>query len=151
MRETVRSLRAYFLVVGVLAGIGGINNIHHLLAVPAGLVATWLRMLALLMSGLSLFVAAALIYAGATVRRSLEKGDPRRVQKIVLFVGGVYVLSILANMILELHFIARANPSPYVIGLAVSVALTWYLYTNTRRLAAEAMERRRKELGETFA
>ncbi len=119
MRETVRSLKAYFIVSGLLGGA------ISLLAIARSVSA--LDLVANLV-GLGLCIA----YVSVGVRlRGLLVAAPRQVFAVLIagavFLGVCLLLSIVAGAV-------RATLPTVAIGGVT----TWYLYSNARRLAAES-------------
>ncbi|HOX45370.1 MAG TPA: hypothetical protein PK668_17370 [Myxococcota bacterium] len=142
MRETVRSMRAYFIIAGLgVCGYAALNLIAFLEA-RAMPLKVWLKVFFVSMQAIGLLVGLALLYAGVMARRHLDRGEPRRVQQIVLFAGGAEVVTGLAVTGVDLWLTGGQSVVLNAIVLGVSLAITWYLYVNARRLAAEARERR---------
>ncbi|HSA24528.1 MAG TPA: hypothetical protein P5076_23910, partial [Myxococcota bacterium] len=78
----------------------------------------------------------------AAVFQAVPEQPARRVQQIVLFAGGAEVVTGLAVTGVDLWLTGGQSVVLNAIVLGVSLAITWYLYVNARRLAAEARERR---------
>jgi hypothetical protein len=118
MRETVRSLRAYFILSALLSGGA---NLWTLVNTPSGVAAAF----ALIGLGFS----AAYLYLAFNLRRLLATNPPRITNVLIagaVFLGLLFVLDLLSK--------AAGGTLPVtVIGLLI----TWYLFVNVRRLAAE--------------
>ena len=118
MRETVGSLRAYFIVAALLSGVRGVLA---LLAEPIGLGA--------IPSIVVILFAAVYLYVGLRLKTLLTKA-PAQVLGIVLTGGGLIGIFLFASILVG---------SAFGVGMAVvELLIVWYLYANTRRLAAEA-------------
>ena len=151
MRETVGSMRAYFIVVGlVAAGIGALT-LYRLGLAPTGFFPGWLVIVLYALPIVTLLVSLALLYAGFTVKSQFEKGEPRRIQKIILLSGGAYLLSGAVRVGLIMAFVpGNRGLTNELIEVGIGFAITWYLYVNARRLANEAIEKRKQEASEAF-
>ena len=119
MRETVRSLRLYFVLTAVLGGTVNVIALQR----PIGLVAETL-------SVLGIVFALAYLYLGLRLRRLLAT-SPRQITA-VLIAGAVFLLLLLA--LDALSGFQGGTLAQVVLGLLV----TWYLFVNVRRLAAES-------------
>jgi hypothetical protein len=120
MKETPGSLQAYFLIVGVLAGIAN---------------ASWLKdakgaMIAGIVTGLA--VSLGFIIAGLRIKSELPKGATSilRLLVFVIILQGVELAVVLATAGM------RATREIVIVGIGLVIAL--YLYMNVKRLAAEA-------------
>jgi len=117
MRETVRSLKAYFIVSALLSALA---NLRVLIAGGGVGVVSGL---------LGLAFAAAFLYVGFRLRHLLQT-TPRQVTTLLMAAAGFMVLIFLMDILVG----AGAGSWPMV---AVGLLLTWYLFVNVRRLAAE--------------
>jgi hypothetical protein len=118
MKETAKSLRAYFIIVGVL---GVYMNATGLLALPGVLL--------MAIEGISLVFALAYLYFGA-VLPSLLRAGTERIYVVLAANAAVTVVQALLLLV-----------APNVFALvicAVGIAICAYLYFNVKRLAAEA-------------
>jgi len=119
MRETVRSLRIYFILSGLLSG--GMN-LTSLLQGASGAVAAF----ALVGVGF----AVAYLYVGIALPQLLTKA-PARVTNVLIagavFLALLFLLDLLSGM--------TGRTLPMVL---VGLLITWYLFVNVRRLAAES-------------
>jgi hypothetical protein len=153
MRETPRSLRAYFIIVGLLGGLVYtaqlVAGVRLAVSPAADLVAAWILVVLILVALVKLAACVGFLYAGITLRRYLDKGDPRRILKIILFSGGAYVFTAVVG-ILAAKSLGGELGAGNLGGTVVGLLITWYLYVNTRRLARESMEARKMKLEETF-
>ena len=119
MKETVGSLRAYFILSGLVSGALNVVALQHAEPAPAKLLAI-----------VGLGFAVAYVYAGARLG-PLIAGAPARV--LWLLIAGGLFLAILFGVGL-LYGAALAALPKIILGLLV----TWYLFVNVRRLAAES-------------
>ena len=119
MRETVRSLRAYFIVLGVLSGA---QTIFALATQPVNLETVFLLA--------SFVLAAAFLYVGIRLK-TLLASSPRLVIGVVLATG---VLSAL----LLLLMIVFGGPIGGMVQAVIGLLIAWYPYNNVRRLSAES-------------
>ena len=120
MKETARSLRTYFVLVGV------VNGFLSALA----LLNPFSDILSKVMSLVSLAVAVAAFGVAFALPLLLRTAPFVIVAMIALF-PAVSVLSSLSKLVATGHF-PWVNP-------AVSLAVAAYLYVNVRRLAKEAI------------
>jgi hypothetical protein len=119
MRETARSLKMYFILSGVLTGIQNgmiLGRDGPGLAKVFGLI--------------GLCFAVAYLYAGIRLRDLLATNVNQIL--MILLAGAFYLLVVLALAAL-VGQVASALPM-----VALSLAITWYLYANVRRLEAES-------------
>jgi hypothetical protein len=128
MKETVRSLRVFFIVIGVAAGLNKLSA-----------VLTWFRagQLPPLVPGMfiavDLAVAIGFVIAGITLRSALPNGA-RWIKRLItvprVFRGA------------EIIYLVTGAPSPFERGwglrLTLGIFLPLYLYVSVRRLANEA-------------
>jgi hypothetical protein len=119
MKETVRSLKAYFILSGLISGA---LNVSAFLRGEAALG----RVIALVGLGF----AMAYLYAGFRLRQLLATA-PGQVLK--LLIAGAVFLALLFGLDLLSGMTGGTLPS-VIVGLLI----TWYLFVNVRRLAAEA-------------
>lgn len=118
MRETVRSLRVYFILTGL---IGGASNLASVIRGESAVGAV--------LSLISLAFSIGYLYAGIRLRPLLATGAR---QIYVLLVGGVVWLALLLGLALVAGSAGALWPI-VVLGLLIS----GYLYVNVRRLASE--------------
>ena len=118
MRETVRSLRIYFIVVAVAGGAINLTALYSSTEILGTLIA---------MIGIG--IAVAYLYAGLCLRRLLAK-SPSQITGVLIAGGAFLVFLLLLNVLSGMQ---GGNLVRAIIGLLI----TWYLLTNVRRLAAE--------------
>ena len=115
MRETVGSLRAYFVLTGLLG----------LLSVVSVLRANSVGPLALVMEAVSLAFSVAFIYVGFSLARLLSTSANRIIGLLYASAGWtvlLFILSLLGGM------------SPFaIVVFVVSLLILWYLLKNVRR------------------
>jgi hypothetical protein len=117
LRETVGSLRVYFILV---AAVSALFNVANLLGGARGLVTV-------ISSLVGLGLALAYFNVGVRLKRLLVT-SPTQITG-VLMAGAVFVM--LVFLFEALSGVPGETP---VLGLLI----VWYLYRNVRRLAAEA-------------
>jgi len=118
MRETVGSLRAYFIVGSLLTLVPALRS---LVSEPLGL--------GTLFSLIPLMFGMAYMYLGIRLKSLLVEA-PGQVITVLLAGGVVLVIFLVVNLVTRSIF-----------GVALSVVellIVWYLYVNVRRLAAAA-------------
>lgn len=116
MRETAKSLQAYFVVVAVLTGAGALFTVLR----GAPIFSTSLAVLRLL-------VAAAFIYAAL--------GLPRFLEKSLAPVHAILALAVIANLGgIALSFVRHEQVA--AIGSAASILIIWYVYSALRQIEA---------------
>ena len=126
MKETVRSLRAYFILSGLASLWFQFLDVRaHLRAgiSPATILATAIGLV-----GVGL--AVAFLYVGGFLPKLLQSSPNRIV--ILLYVGAGW--AILASLLSLLNGVQFGT----IVVLGISLLILWYLLRNVRRLAAEA-------------
>ena len=119
MKETVRSLRAYFVVVAVLSGA---MNLAALVRPVNGL--------SMVISLIGLGFALAYLYLGVRLKRLLVS-SPEQVTG-VLIAGAVFLVLLFGlGMLFGLQ---GGLVAQVILGLLIA----WYLFVNVKRLAVEA-------------
>jgi hypothetical protein len=118
MRETARSLRAYFIVVGLLSGV---PNVLALLAEPMGLGTVF--------SLAAVGLAVAYLYLGIRLKVLLLTA-PGQITTVILAGGALIIVALIISLL--------AGSAPGLIQAVIGLLITWYLYTNVRRLASES-------------
>lgn len=125
MRETVRSLRIYFILSGVASLWFGLQNLMSDLRLgisPAVALAT--------VTGIAnVAFSLGLIYVGLLLRRLLQNSGRSIV--ILLYLSGC--LAILNSF---LSWLGGGGLTAMII-LAITLLILWYLLRNVRRLAVE--------------
>lgn len=126
MKETVRSLRAYFILSGLASLWFQFLDVGaHLRAgiSPATILATAIGIVGV---GLAL----AFLYVGGFLPKLLQS-SPHRIG-ILLYVGAGW--AILTSLLSLLNGLQIGT----IVVLGISLLILWYLLRNVRRLAAEA-------------
>lgn len=128
MRETIRSLRAYFILTGLASlffgSLGVAANLRSAIS-PATIVAAAIGIV-----GISL--ALAFLYVGGCLPALLRSSSHRII--LLLYVStGWAVLSFLLSLLNGVQGVT-------VFVLVISLLILWYLMRNVRRLAAEAQQ-----------
>lgn len=142
LKETARSLRLYFLVVGTIATLLAVRALgdatRHPVAAPSGIVilALWFPLLARLVLG------PAFVVAGITLKGALE-GGAGWIKNLVKLAAAVLVVEVLAGMVVATNSIGTSTNSAELLGQAMGRALIpllilWYIHASLWRLAAEA-------------
>ena len=119
MRETVRSLRLYFVLTAVLGGALNLVALQR----PSGVVAN-------VVSVVGIAFALAYLYLGLRLGRLLVT-SPGQITA-VLVAGAVFLVLLLALDALS------GFQGGSLVQVVVGLLITWYLYVNVRRLAAES-------------
>jgi len=119
MRETVGSLRAYF----ILSGLAGIFSVLRVNVLNAGIIGAAVGLVTI---GFSL----AFVYVGFALRRLL-RGSTNHIATLLYASAGWTVFAFLLSIF--------GGPSALgVVTLILSLVIVWYLLKNVRRLAVEA-------------
>ncbi|HMG52608.1 MAG TPA: hypothetical protein VK601_03980 [Kofleriaceae bacterium] len=153
LKETERSLRAYFIVIGVLGTLVALSELGHASkASPIArsivvTLATWFPPLA------HLVLAPAFVVAGITLKRALERGAPRTKQLVKISAAVIAVECVLGVVVL--NSLGAMQSSSELAGRAFGRALIpllilWYVYASLRRLADESQRRIVDALGSKF-
>ena len=120
MRETVGSLRAYFIVSGLLSAL---YALRLSLLVGASIVVIIFQLVTICFS-------SAFVYVGFTLPKLL-KGSTSRIVTL-LYASAAWTL-----LLFVLNLFGR--PSLFaVVSLLSTLLILWYLLKNVRRLAGEA-------------
>jgi hypothetical protein len=119
MRETVRSLRTYFVIVAVLSGA---MNLAALVRPASGLD--------MLISLIGLGFALAYFYLGVRLKVLLVS-SPQQITG-VLIAGAVFLVLLLGLGMLS------GLQGGLVAQVILGLLITWYLFVNVKRLAVEA-------------
>ncbi len=123
MRETVRSLRAYF----ILSGLATLFSYSRDLFVSFQGAFTFATVFGIIGIGFSL----AFLYTGFSLP-GLLKSSVGRIVKLLYVSASWVVFAFLLELL-------AGRPSPVaVFTLVLGLLILWYLLTNVRRLAAEA-------------
>jgi hypothetical protein len=126
MRETVRSLRIYFILSGLVSLWFGFQNLVS--DFQAGI--SPVMMLVIATGVASAVLALGFLYVGVFLEKLLQHSSNRIVMLLYASIG----LAILSS---TLSFLGGGGVTAVVV-LAVTLLILWYLLRNVRRLAAEA-------------
>jgi hypothetical protein len=122
MRETVRSLRAYFIFSG-LAGLFFAASALRVSLLGAGIISVIVGLISI---GFSL----AFVYVGFTLQKLL-RGSASGIVTLLYVSAGWTVFFFLLSLF--------GGPSAFgLVTLILTLLILWYLLKNVRRLAAEA-------------
>jgi len=134
MRETEGSLKAYFIVAGVLGALVTVNDLNGIGAVSSLLPASW-KLPIYAHDLVRIALSVGFIIAGARLKAELPRGA-RWIQQLLL----LGLVMQLGTTIWLGALIGGQVPGLYIPAL-VGMLITAYLLHNLRRLAAEAMAR----------
>jgi hypothetical protein len=127
MKETVGSLKAYFIVVSILGIIGSLVALGSLQINPVFLV-----------TGLiGLAFSVTYLYIGITLRKLLVE-SPKLIDNMLLASMAYQVITFLLSLLNGFH-------TGLVIQLAIALLLLWYLLANVRRLSKEVKSKVQSE------
>lgn len=119
MRETVGSLRAYFVLVGGLNTLGGILLMRQTEGAPVSQVFGVI----LLVLGIGFLVAAVRLPVFLATTTTFIKGL-------------VYSVIILQLLFIGMMVLADAKPGEYILPF-IRILICWYILVNVNRLAGE--------------
>src|SRR5215472_17005860 len=126
MRETVRSLRAYFILSG-LAELY-IQSLQLLSALRWTISVVTILMAIVAMVGIGFSIA--FLYVGVQLPTLLRNAVNRIATLLYVSAGWLVVTSVLGFFVGDRPWVA--------VGLAICLLIVWYLLRNVRRLAQEA-------------
>lgn len=140
LKETPRSLRLYFIVVGAIATLWALASLGDAAKVPtSGIVklAIWVLVLGRLVIG------PAFVIAGVTLGRALENGAAGT--KALVRVAALLVVAEVVLYSMAVNTVGSMPDSAELMGRAVGRAvipllILWYIHASLRRLAAEAQQ-----------
>lgn len=136
MRETTRSLRAYFIIAGAIAlllGLRDLSTVTKLGSILGSLPASW--QLALWFPLLSqLALAACFIWAGVQLPAALTRGAGW-IKTLML----VTIVVQIVDMALVASVLGTELGTTALIRSFIALLIAAYLLANIRRLADEAM------------
>jgi hypothetical protein len=141
LKETPRSLRLYFIVVGTIATLWAFATLGDATKVPAtsgiATLAIWLPVLGRLAMG------PAFVFTGLTLGRALESGAAGA--KTVVKLAAALVVAEVVLFAVAVNSAGSSVNSAELMGRQVGRALIpllilWYIYASLRRLAAEAQQ-----------
>lgn len=126
MRETVRSLRIYFILSGLASLWFGVQSLVS--DFQAGISPV---MILVISTGVaSAVLALGFLYVGLFLEKLLQHSSNRIIVLLYASIG----LAVLSS---TLSFLGGGGVTAIVV-LAVTLLILWYLLRNVRRLAAEA-------------
>ena len=131
MRETVGSLKAYFIIVAVLGLIENVGNVGII-------AASQINPLFLIISLIGLAFSVAYLYIGIMLRKLLIE-SPKLVSKVILASMAYLIINcFLLTLLVGLQ-------TSVVIQLAIGLLITWYLFSSVKRLSQEEKSKNRPE------
>ena len=138
MRETVGSMRAYFILAAVLSGVMNLLVFRSAcLAFSSG----WVTALVIMaLASVGLLLSVALFWAAIRLRKYLAD-SPGFVSGIVILIAAFTVIIFLLSLLGGLERWA-------VIRTAAAILIALYLLTNIKRLSAELRGKQREDLPE---
>ncbi len=119
MKETVGSLKVYFIVVSILGIAGSL----------AALGASQANLLFLVTGLVGLTFSVAYLYIGVTFRKLLVE-SPKMIENMLL-------ASMAYQAITFLFSLFNGFQTGLVIQLTIAILILWYLLANVRRLSKE--------------
>ena len=136
MKETERSLRAYFLIAGIFGALWALHEVSVIWKIPMDqFPASW-RTIVWFPAATHLPICIGFTVAGFKLKSALL-GDPSWILRLLGVSGFLLVLQIALNAAtFGTSFAAQRGA-----GTIVGIAITTYLYFNVKRLAREAKER----------
>ena len=126
MKETVRSLRAYF----ILSGLASLWFQFLDLGVRLRAVISPATILVMAIGIVGVGLALAFLYVGGFLPKLLQSSPHRIVILLYISAGWAVVTSLLGLL--------NGVQIGTIVVLAVSLLILWYLLRNVRRLTAEA-------------
>jgi len=152
LKETERSLRLYFIIVGVigtLAAFVALSDATKTSRVPIPTIVTlaiWFPALARLVLG------PAFVVAGVNLRRALENGASGT-RQLVKIAAAVLVLEVVlvAAAVNSLPGAKSAELTGEAMGRAlIPLLILWYIHASLKRLADESQRRIVDTVGRKF-
>jgi hypothetical protein len=143
LKETERSLRAYFIVVGIIGTVAGFAFLGEVTkdrysALPfLASVLVWLTALA------PLIIGPSFVIAGINLKRALQTGA-RGTIRLVKLAALVIVLEIVLTGVAlsSAGSQAAGEQTGRAFGRAlIPLLLLWYIHASLRRLARESQQR----------
>jgi hypothetical protein len=154
LKETERSLRAYFIVVGVLGLISGLVTVGD--ATKTTLMGrSFVVTLTLWFLPLSrLALGPAFIVAGITLKRALEVSAPRTKQLVLIAAAAIVLESVL--WVVALNSLGARQDGAELAGrafgrAAIPLLILWYIYASLHRLANESRQHFVDTVGSKFS
>ena len=124
MKETVRSLRAYFFLVGIVSGGNYIVSLNVMAQTDT------MELIGTTFTVVGLGLAIAYVYLGVRLKYLLIT-SPQQIT-VILIAGAIFLMVVL---LLSLLGGLRIGALLYAF---FGLLITWYLYANANRLAGEA-------------
>lgn len=152
LKETERSLRAYFILVGILGTVAGLAFLGEatkdrysglpLLAT----VLVWLTALA------PLIIGPSFVIAGINLKRALQTGARGTRRLVQLAAAVIFVEIVLIGAALGSAGSPNASEEAgRAFGRAlIPLLLLWYIHSSLRRLARESQERVVRNVADKF-
>jgi len=122
MRETVRSLKGYFGVVGLSGGLSNITR--FLIAISEG------NILNIFFSILGVGLAVAFLYCSISLQKLLSE-SPQIVTTVIWINLALVIASFLLNLL------GGAPLTPQVVVVVFVLLISWYLLKSAKRLSQE--------------
>lgn len=119
MRETVGSMRAYFILSGFL---GILQSLFQIMASEGNVVF-------IAISAIQFGLALGFVYVGITLRKLLSQA-PQHVRLLLIVAGGWSILLFVIGLLSTIDVSG-------VVVLAISLLIIWYLLHNVNRLTQE--------------
>lgn len=125
MKETVGSLRAYFIVIAIIIGLAGnigfVGGLQHLILLAIGLVGIGLSM--------------AYLYIGIALRKLLVESPNLVTGVIIASIAYQIINFLLVNLL-------GGFQTVLLIQLGIGLLITWYLLSSVKRLSEEERTKR---------
>ena len=153
LKETERSLRAWFIFVGVIGFISGLATLGD--ASKAKLLGSTVVTFTLWFLPLSrLVLGPAFLIAGITLKRALETGAPRTKQLVLVAAAATALEAIL--FVAAVSSLSAGQDSAELAGRAfgravIPLLILWYIHASLRRLANESRQRFVDTVGNKFS
>ncbi len=120
MRESVISLRAYFIIIALLAGIKN----------TVSLVQSHRDITIVIVALIGVGFAIAYLYIGIALRKLIVK-SPKIITRVILASMGFLVVGSLFSLLVGVQTVM------VVAQLIIGLLITWYLLKNVNRLSSE--------------
>ncbi|HEY9611038.1 hypothetical protein [Allocoleopsis sp.] len=127
MRETVGSLKAYFIVVAVFGFLGSTSSLSLSSFSP----------LFLIVGLIGLVFSIAYFYIGISIRKLLVN-SPNTINNVILASMAYQVINFLLTLL-------RGLQPASIISLAIGLLITWYLLNSVNRLASQERSKTKAE------
>jgi membrane associated rhomboid family serine protease len=129
MRESVGSLKAFFIVIGLL----GVFGSYRVLTQPQ----TTIDVISLIFIVIGIGFSIAYLYIGISLRKLLVESP-----KIVTTVIFANIASEVLNFLLSL---SQGFQVGSLVGLAIALLINWYLFSSVVRLSREEKSKRENQ------